>query len=94
MAGMSERFHFTTRNALLATTFVALWCAIAAWDLNYLESPSSVPVRLLSLFVKISMPAAVFGALLGRPWFGLACGVAGAGGYLAWEFGVFIWLRA
>jgi hypothetical protein len=82
---MNERFQFTMRNALIAMTLLTIWCAVNALDLRSRNAPQPLPLVIFSLFLKVTLPAGAFGALLGRPWFGLACGAVGAGAYLLWE---------
>jgi hypothetical protein len=83
---MPNRFQFTVRNALIATTLLAIWFALVA----------SVPTRIpnvrgaLAIFMALSfvmgmLPAMALGALFGRPWFGALCGAASVGGLLLWS---------
>jgi hypothetical protein len=70
-------FQFSVRNALWATFFAAVWCANVRLNMAIfrLHFPWG---EYFTHFILISMPAAVLGSVLGRPAFGLACGVASA----------------
>jgi hypothetical protein len=67
---------------MIATVFIAICCAVAVWDFNHRYAPPPLALRVLSVILKISLPAGAFGTLLGRPWFGVACGLVGAASFI------------
>jgi hypothetical protein len=85
---MKPRFQFSMGNTLLVTAFLSAWCAVTAYNMTPRGAPRPTPIICGCLLVQISMPAAAFGALFGRPLFGLACGLVAAGTYILWLLGV------
>jgi hypothetical protein len=70
-----RRFQFSTRNALIATFWTAVFCAALARGGDYFDS-SSEYVRLVLVFLMLCPPAAAVGAACGHPSIGFLCGVA------------------
>ena len=80
--GVDRRFQFTTKNALIATFWVAVWLACATANIEWSEIGPAwlMDWWLMDTFqfgvLVIPLPAA-FGAICGRPLFGFLCGVVG-----------------
>ena len=62
-------FRFNMRAALIATTWIAIWSASAAWD-----EPRQGLFLQAWLFLLITPPAAAMGAILNQPLLGFLCG--------------------
>jgi hypothetical protein len=89
MESMERRFQFSTRNALIATAWAAVFLANAASIWRAPRSLNGLLFDSLGEFLLIAPPAAIVGALAGRPWLGFMCGAASAVMSVAWRLMMF-----
>lgn len=79
------RFQFSIRNALIATAYLAIWCANWTYYKHHAYAKvHNAALDWLFVFLLAALPAAFVGALAGRHWFGLACAAASGFGVLLW----------
>lgn len=82
---MPNKLQFTVRNALIATTIMAVWFALMASVPTRFPNVRGAFVVMLGVgLVMGTLPAAAVGALFGRLWFGAVCGATGVGGLIIW----------
>ena len=78
MRGMSPRFRFSIKSALLLTFWTAVWFA-NLYAVDWYEALEWEHTWLVySIYFGLIMmpPAAVVGIICGHPWTGLLCGLA------------------
>jgi len=73
---MKPRFQFSTRNALIATFWLAVFCATLARSDDFYSTMSSDYAQVTLISLVVAPPAAAAGAMFGHPRIGLLCGLA------------------
>ena len=73
---MKPRIQFSARNALIVTAWTAIYFAYAVHCWNTRHSIGGLIHDSLGEILLVAPPAAIVGALAGRPWLGFLCGLA------------------
>jgi hypothetical protein len=79
---MKPRLQLSVRNALIAMTWAAVW--LANWALAQQRYYSLGFGELAFVTFMVMPPAALVGAIAGRPLLGFLCGAASAAALVAW----------
>jgi hypothetical protein len=84
---MEEKIRFNTRNCLLATGILAVWCAVAfnGWDLLVGHPSRGVAGLIVYDYLLLALPPFAVGTFIGRPWFALLCGSVSAFALVIWQ---------
>lgn len=83
-SGMENRIQFTTRNVLIATMWIAVWCAgVGAGNKPFMLLGPFV-AQAVWVFLLIVPPAAAVGAMCDRSKLGLACGLSSFAAQMLW----------
>jgi hypothetical protein len=84
IGSMTSRFRFSTGNALLATFWIAVWCAAIGAGNKPFMLFGGVVASAIFTFLLLVPPAAAVGSICGRPLLGLACGFASFVAMMLW----------